>query len=226
MENSTFISQVITNMASNKNRTGKLAELVDSQNHELAANRVAMAWDQLAKQRKAANIDAVRSGVPAKEMTEKPEHFLSFIQNVMNASCWSARRVIKSGQQTDLANGLDFSQSVAEQAGQLESARIKDVECTLMDDFAVLNELHSWLCSQMNYMSDLDPLFLFAEKEEVSEGVWEHTKMLMDFNDVLATLDEKALELAEQADTKTTVHAAEHVFGAKAKPKAAKNKAA
>jgi len=217
MNNSTFISQVITNMASNKNRTGAIAKLVDAADAPLAANRIALVWDQLSKQRKNAKIQSVRSGVPAPEMTEKPEHMLSFVQNVMNASCWAARRVINSGKQTDLANGLDFSQSVAEQAGQLESARITDVECTLMDDFSILNELHSWLCGQMNYMTDLDPLFLFAEKEEVSEGVWEHTHMCMDINDVLPLLDEKALELAELADTKATQHATTHVFGEKQK---------
>ena len=217
MNNSTFISEVVTNMSAKTNRNGKIAQMVDSADAPLTANRIALVWDQLSKKRKAASKEAVVTGIPAKEMLEKPEHILSFVQQVMNSSCWAARRVINSGKQTDLANGLDFSQSVAEQAGNIESAHIKDVECTLMDDFQILNELHSWLCGQMNYMTDLDPLFLFSEKEEVAEGIWEHTHMCMDINDVLPILDEKALELAEQGDTKVTEHAATHIFGAKNK---------
>lgn len=216
MENVTFIDTVITNMSSNKKRNGAIAKLVDSQNAPLAANRIALAWDVLVKQRKTANLEAIKSGVPAKEMTEKPEHILSFVQQVMNTSCWAARRVLNSGAQTDMANGIDFSQDVAEQAGNIESAARKDVEATLMDDFQILNELHSWLCSKMNYMTDLDPLFLFAEKVCIDEEqqIYEHAHMIMEFEHVLPVLDEKALEISEQSDTKQTEHAATHVFGA------------
>jgi len=168
-KNESFIDQVITNMSEKKNRNGAIARLVDSADHELAANRIAVVWDNLNDKRAAAKVEAVRSGNPAPEMLEKPEHVLSFIQQVMNTSCWAARRVIGSGKKTDLANGLDFSQSVAEQAGNIASSRIIDVEATLMDDFGILNELHSWLCSEMNYMTDLDPLFLFSEKVCIDE---------------------------------------------------------
>jgi hypothetical protein len=228
MENSTFISQVITSMTSNKNRNGKIAELVDSADHKLPANRIAVTWETLKTQRQEAKIDAVKSGVPAPEMEVKPEHLLSFVQQVMNSCCWAARRVANSGRQKDLANGLDFSQSVAEQAGQLEGARLKDVEATLMDDFGILNELHSWLCSEMNYMSDLDPLFLFAEKVCVDEEqqVYEHTHMLMDFNDMMAVLEEKSKELGDLKAKQTREHAATHVFGAKQKAKKPAKKAA
>jgi hypothetical protein len=77
-------------------------------------------------------------------------------------------------------------------------------------------------------MTDLDPLFLFAEKECVDEEqqVYEHTHMIMDFNDMLAVLDEKSIELNELRDTKKREHAATHVFGAKQKPQAARKKAA
>ena len=228
MTNSTFIDTVITNMSSNKGRTGTIAALVDSNNAPLAANRIANVMLNLACDRQAARINAVRTGVPAPEMTEKPEHMLSFVQQVMNNCCWAARRVANSGRQRDLANGLDFSQSVAEQAGDIASAALADVEVTLMDDFSILNELHSWMCSEMNYMTDLDPLFLYVEKECVDEEqqIYEHTHMIMDFNDMLSVLEEKSKELSELADTKKRDHASTHVFGAKQKPKAPKKKAA
>lgn len=221
MNNVTFIDTVITNMTSNKNRNGAIAKLVDANDAPLAANRIANVMLDLAEKRQAARIDAVRSGVPAPEMTEKPEHMLSFVQQVMNSSCWAARRVANSGKQRDMANGLDFSQSVAEQAGNIASAALADVEVTLMDDFQILNELHSWMCSEMNYMTDLDPLFLFAEKECIDEEqqVYEHTHMIMDFNDMLSVLEEKSKELGELANTKKRDHASTHVFGAKQEPK-------
>jgi hypothetical protein len=218
-KNESFIDQVITNMSEKKNRNGAIARLVDSADHELAANRIAVVWDNLGDKRAAAKVEAVRSGNPAPEMLEKPEHILPFIQQVMNTSCWAARRVIGSGKQTDLANGLDFSQSVAEQAGNIASSRIIDVEATLMDDFGILNELHSWLCSEMNYMTNLDPLFLFSEKVCIDEeqNIWEHTHMCMDINDVLPILDEKFLEISAEAAAKKKTHAATHIFGAKQK---------
>ncbi len=228
MNNVTFIDTVITNMSSGTKRNAVIAKLVDANDAPLAANRIANVMLDLAEKRQAARIDSVRSGIPAPEMTEKPEHILSFVQQVMNNCCWAARRVANSGKKRDMANGLDFSQSVAEQAGNIASASLADVEVTLMDDFQILNELHSWMCSEMNYMTDLDPLFLFAEKECVDEEqqVYEHTHMIMDFNDMLSVLEEKSVELNELRDTKKREHAATHVFGAKQKPKAAKKKAA
>mgnify|MGYP000037924970 FL=1 len=228
MNNVTFIDTVITNMSSSKNRTGTIANLVDANHAPLAANRIANVMLDLAEKRQASRLEAVRAGTPIPEMSEKPEHMLSFVQQVMNNCCWAARKVANSGKQRDMANGLDFSQSVAEQAGNIESAALRDVEVTLMDDFQILNELHSWMCSEMNYMTDLDPLFLFAEKECVDEEqqVYEHTHMIMDFNDMLSVLAEKSLEFGAQAKAKKREHASTHVFGAKQKPKAAKKIAA
>ena len=228
MNNVTFIDTVITNMSSNKNRNGTIAKLVDANDAPLAANRIANVMLDLAEERQAARIDAVRSGVPAPEMSEKPEHMLSFVQQVMNNCCWAARKVANSGKKRDMANGLDFSQSVAEQSGNIASAALADVEVTLMDDFQILNELHSYMCSEMNYMTDLDPLFLFAEKECVDEEqqVYEHTHMIMDFNDMLSVLAEKSLEFGAQAKAKKREYASTNVFGAKQEPKAAKKKAA
>lgn len=220
----TFINQVITDLSSHKNRNGKIAELVDSQAHELFANRIAMAWDALGKERKRNRIEAVQQGVEPAEMEIKPEHMLSFVQNVMNTACWSARRVLRSGMQTDLANGIDFSQSVAEQTAGLTSAKREEVYTTLNDDFSILNELHTWLCSEMNYMTDVDPLYLFAEKEEVAEGQWELKHSLMEIEDVLTLLDEKAEQLAEDAENIKSIKASTHVFGAKEAPKAKKAK--
>ena len=237
-EVSSFIDQVVTNAASKAksgikptagNRNSNIARLVQAADHPQVANRIAIVWDNLAKERKSRSVEAVQSGVPAIEMFEKPEHLLSFVQQMMNNCCWAARGVINSGKGTDLANGLDFSQSIAEQAGQLESSSVQDCESTLMQDWSTLNHLHSWLCSEMNYMADLDPLYLYSEKAEVSDGVWEHVHTCMDINEVLPILNEKALELTTLGESKVTETARTMEFGktgpikgkAKAKAKAA-----
>ena len=221
MNNVTFIDTVITNMTSNKNRNGAIAKLVDSNDAALAANRMANVMIDLDEKRQAARLEAVRAGTPIPEMSEKPEHMLSFVQQLMNNCCWAARKVANSGKKRDMANGLDFSQSVAEQAGNIASAALADVKVTLMDDFQILNELHSYMCCEMNYMTDLDPLFLFAEKECIDEEqqIYEHTHMIMDFDDMLSVLAEKSVEFGAQAKAKRREHASTHVFGAKQEPK-------
>jgi len=211
---SSFIDTVVTKADSKQGgRNGIIAGMVQRQDAEHVANRIAMTFVQLTKERTRRRLESIRNGIPIEVMSEKPEHMLGFVQSMMNNCCWTARTVIRSGQAEEQANGIDFSQSVAEQAGLLETACMHNCEDTLMDDWAILNELHTWLCGQMSYMTDLDPLFLYAEKAEVEPGVWEHVHQLMDLPDVLVALDEKALELAELADTKVNDFASNHQFG-------------
>ena len=211
---SSFIDTVVTKADSKQGgRNGIIAGMVQRQDAEHVANRIALTFVALNNERKRRRIESVRQGVPIEIMSEKPEHMLSFVQSMMNNCCWAARAVIRSGQAEEQANGIDFSQSVAEQAGLLETACMHNCEDTLMDDWAILNELHTWLCGQMSYMTDLDPLFLYAEKAEVEPGVWEHVHQLMDLPDILVALDEKVLELVEQKDEVLVDYASNHQFG-------------
>ena len=211
---SSFIDTVVTKADSKQGgRNGIIAGMVQRQDAEHVANRIALTFVALNNERRRRRIESVRQGVPIEIMSEKPEHMLSFVQSMMNNCCWAARAVVRSGQAEEQATGIDFSQSVAEQAGLLETACMHNCDDTLMDDWATLNELHTWLCTQMNYMTDLDPLFLYAEKAEVEPGVWEHVHQLMDFPYVLVALDEKVLELAEKKDDVLVDYANKHVFG-------------
>lgn len=211
---SSFIDTVVTKADSKQGgRNGIIAGMVQRQDAEHVANRIALTFVALNNERTRRRIESVRQGVPLEIMSEKPEHMLSFVQSMMNNCSWAARAVIRSGQAEEQATGIDFSQSVAEQAGLIETACMHNCEDTLMDDWATLNELHTWLCGQMSYMTDLDPLFLYAEKAEVEPGVWEHVHQLMDLPDVLVALDEKVLELAEQKDTALVDYASNHQFG-------------
>lgn len=211
-----FLDKALTDMSENDSRNAKIASMVQNQNHENPANRIALTFNDLVEERKTNRIAAVRLGIAPNVMDVKPEHVLSFVQQLMNKCCWNGRKVANTNKDADSANGLDFSQAVAEQEANLESNAVQDVRATIHDDFNVLNELHSWLCGKCNYMTDLDPLFLFAQKKEVDLGVWEFTHQLMDFDDVLPVLEEINLELQETADAEQADYAENHTFGAKA----------
>jgi hypothetical protein len=211
---SSFIDTVVTKADSKHGgRNGIIAGMVQRQDADHVANRIAMTFVELTRERTRLRLEAKRNGLPIEAMSVKPEHMLSFVQSMMNNCCWAARAVVRSGQAEEQAIGIDFSQDVAKQAGLLETACIHNCEDTLMDDWATLNELHTWLCTQMNYMTDLDPLFLYAEKVEVEPGVWEYAHQLMDFPYVLIALDEKVLELAEKKEGVLVDYASHHQFG-------------
>lgn len=211
-----FLDKALTDMSEGSNRNAVIAGLVQSQNHAEPANRIALEFLDLQKQRTTNRIDAIKAGTEVPVMEVKPEHMLSFVQQLMNKCCWNGRRIANTNKNEDFANGIDFSQAVADQEANLESNAVQDVRTTIHDDFNVLNELHSWLCGKCNYMTDLDPLFLFAQKTEVSDGVWEFTHQLMDFDDVVPVLEEINLELQEAAEGKQVDFATNHTFGAKA----------
>jgi len=211
-----FLDKALTDMSEKDSRNAKIASLVQDQNHESPANRIALTFNDLVEARKNNRIAAFRLGVAPEVMDVKPEHVLSFVQQLMNKCCWNARKVANTNKNDDLANGIDFSQPIAEQEANLESNSVGNVRTTVHDDFNVLNELHSWLCGKCNYMTDLDPLYLFAQKQEVDIDVWEFVHQLMDFDDVLPVLEEINLELQETADAEQAEFAANHTFGAKA----------
>ena len=211
-----FLDNALTEMSENTNRNGVIAGLVQGQPHDQPANRILLTFVELNQLRKTNRIAAIRAGTEIPVMEVKPEHVLSFVQQLMNKCCWNGRRVVNAGVTEDFANGIDFSMPVAEQAANLDSDSAAAVRNTIHDDFNVLNELHSFLCLKCNYMTDLDPLYLFAQKAEVADGVWEFTHQVMDFDDVLPVLEDISLDLQEAAELEEGNFARDHVFGAKA----------
>ena len=215
-----FLDKALTDMSEGNNRNAVIAGLVQSQNHAQPANRIALEFIDLQNLRKTNRVTAIKGGTEIPVMEVKPEHILSFVQQLMNKCCWNGRKVANTNKNADFANGIDFSQAVADQEANLESNAVQDVRTTIHDDFNVLNELHSWLCGKCNYMTDLDPLFLFAQKTEVSDGVWEFTHQLMDFDDVIPVLEEINLELQSAAEAADVSFATDHVFGGDSKAEA------
>ena len=96
---SSFIDTVVTRADSKQGgRNGIIAGMVQRQDAEHVANRIAMTFVQLTKERTRRRLEANRNGIPIEVMTEKPEHMLGFVQSMMNNCCWAARTVIRSGQ--------------------------------------------------------------------------------------------------------------------------------
>ena len=121
---SSFIDTVITK-ADNKQggRNGIIAGMVQRQDAEHVANRIAMTYVQLTKERTRRRLESVRLGVPIEIMSVKPEHMLSFVQSMMNNCCWAARSVIRAVQADDqkIYDCIDISEDVAERAGFWET---------------------------------------------------------------------------------------------------------
>jgi|SaaInlV_100m_DNA_5_1039725.scaffolds.fasta_scaffold24322_2 hypothetical protein len=208
----TFLNSVVESMESRKTTDGTIAKYINKvADHDDVANRIAIARHQLATER-SRNMEMAKLGAETAELPFKPEVLLSFTQRVMNQACWAARRVLRSGQAEDMGTGIDFSQDVAEQAAGLESAARELVECTLMDDFQTLNNLHNFLQSKMSYLDNVEPLFLFAESVKVEDGVYEPVNQLMDFDDVMSMLDERSLEIQEKQEAEDYKEAADTNF--------------
>ena len=218
-----FIDPTITAIESHKGSNGRIAKVISKADHDDPLNRIAITFTNLSNERNRRRIESVRTGVPAAELEFKPERLLSFCQALMNQCCWSARRVAMSGKREDFANGIDFSQDVAEQAGNIESACFKDVEVTLMDDFQALNNLHSWLSKECNYLNQLEPLYLYAEsKQQLLEGndsdhetpeqfEWVQTFMSMNMDEVFTHM-EKFIETLEEKREEEKATAARQNF--------------
>lgn len=210
---SSFIDTVITKCTSTKTKNGTIACMVQNQDGRHVANRIAMTYVDLTKERNRRRLEAKRLGNPIDPMDIKPEHMLSFVQSMMNNCCWAAHTVIRAARTEDQATGIDFTIPIAEQAGLQDSHSMHNCSDTLMDDWAIMNELHTWLCGQMNYMTDLEQLYLYAEKAEIEPGHWEYIHQLMDFEDVLPLLDEKLIELATQKEDQLAEYAQRYEFG-------------
>tara|TARA_S200000501_G_C20852844_1_gene756441 strand:- start:977 stop:1654 length:678 start_codon:yes stop_codon:yes gene_type:complete len=222
-KNVSFIDNALDSISKGSSKNATIATRVMGGTHAKPANRIAELYTILKAERSANRIAAVQNGVAEITMEVKPEHLLPFIQYLMNQCCWSARRVVNSNPEEDFANGIDFSQPVAEQEANLESAQLKDVEVTINDDFSILLELHTWLASKMNYMTDIDSLYMFAQKTCVDEAnnVWEFEHQCSEFAEVLSVLSEITLQLQDKADEEEAEFAATHEFGAFGKRDAA-----
>jgi hypothetical protein len=217
-----FIDTTITAMESHKGSNGAIAKYLNAINHESPLNRIAIAFTQLNNQRKNDRLETLRSGVPVESVLVcKPERLLSFCQNIMNQCCWAALRVSKAGKKEDLANGLDFSQDVAEQAGNIASSSAKDIKVTLDDDWNGLSRVQGWMAEQYSYLTEIEPVYMYSESEQrlIENSVSTEYVVVfqsMEMDDIFTYLNDKAEQLAADSDAAKTEEATSTDFTAKA----------
>jgi len=197
--NNSFIAEAISKLAEQgSSSTGKAARVVEAQDHKNPANRIALAYLKLSRERLEAIKAEKQTGVRGTDPAVKPELMLSFVQNVMNQVCWNARRLVVANSAEDFANGIDFSQDVAEQTGV--SSNTDNISQFVDDDFMTLNNVQTWLGAQMSYLDDIQPLFHFAQSEEI-DGEWVQTRQCTSFYDAQCAM----AEIIESLDDKNVI---------------------
>lgn len=216
MTNSTminsFIADAVAQMSEKNNLNGLVAAEVLRQVHGQTANQIALTYLQLQKERKDAKREQETAGT-SPQLLANPEYILTFVQAVMNQVCWNARRLFIANSAEEYANGIDFSQDVAELVGvSVENPHITEI---VDDDFMTLNNLHSWLGGQMSYLNDIQPLFHFSQSENI-DGEWVTTTQCTSFDDAFTAMQEIVERLNNEADDKVVAEAHGLDFSAKA----------
>ena len=207
-----FIESTLSVMGQKKNSMGALALLVESQAHKSVLNRIAMTYASLQSERAAAS----RAGASVRF---KPEQLFSFIQQVLNQSCWAARRLQRSldnAASTEKASSINFSHRV-ESGVEDENMSIdvaQDIEGTITEDFFLLGNVYSWLSSQMSYLVDLEELAMFRDQGPDADGTWVTTDSAMTWADAQRCMDEAMTKLKEDEAAKAFGAASTVNFGA------------
>jgi hypothetical protein len=214
-----FLAIAITNACNGKSSFAKATALVEAQNEPHFANRIASAWAKLLTERNQLRIvDKEDNGTRAKDIPIKPEMFLSLCQYLLNQACWAARRYVRAQQENvdqEILNGItgiDFSQDIADADG-FQPLSHEEIVLSLDEDFAIMLRLHSFLASKMNYLPEIEDLYLYAEREQEGE-VWRITGSAMTFEESLTLMDEILVKMTERQDTELVKDMAEMDFAA------------
>jgi hypothetical protein len=204
-----FVDGAITANSVKKSAFGKATALVELRNEEHFANRIGGAWATLIAERNQLRImDQETNSTFVRDMPVKPEMFLSLCQFLMNQACWAARRYIRAEEQTKIeekvrgVTGIDFSQGVAEDIG-IEPMDVTELEETLNTDFTAMLHLQSYLATTMNYLSDIEDLHMYADREQEGE-VWRVTATADTFEDARDIMDEVVVKMREREQGKLT----------------------
>ena len=204
-----FINAAITDSQNKQTSYAKVSALVEERNEEHFCNRIGGAWASLIADRNQLRIlDLEANTTLVKDMAIKPEMFLSFCQYLMNQSCWAARRYIQAQQanadQEKLhgITGIDFSQDVAEDLG-IEPMDISAISATIEEDFMAMLKLYSVMSTQMNYLSDIEDLHVFADRAQEGE-VWKVLATADEFDDALVIMTDVLTRMNERADAELT----------------------
>lgn len=212
MKTQSFIDTILTEMTSKKNAQGYIAKRIQEQKHDSVLNRIAMTFSVLGRERSQANRVMA-------EVRAKPEQLLSFTQNLSNAMCWQARRLMMEQQAAaaeSQAMGMNFAEERADEMGvdgigEGVEAIAKQVE----DDAFGLGNVYAWLASQMSqYLEDLEEFHLYVDRQENEEGEWEIIATADTFTDALGCMDNALADLREKEESRQYTEASSVDFAA------------
>jgi hypothetical protein len=221
-----FLDTVITEMStpsrrSRRNAAGELvmstdragiAKMIQKQSHPNVLNRIAMTYVALSAERRMASR-------AYKSVQLKPERMLSFVQDLSNAVCWAARRLMlaQAAHEAEAqAAGVDFSADIAEQVGVegVSTARISDVVDA--DAFA-LGNVYSWLAGKMNYLQEIEDFHMYADRGPVDpadpDSPWTVQTFSDTFNGAMAIMGSVLDQLSEEQEAVTGEEAQSYNFG-------------
>lgn len=190
-----FIDAAITEISGGTSRFAPLAALIQQQDHEEAANRIALTYIFLQYRRtedKKAGIEY--SGI-------KPETLLSFVQNLMNKVCWQSRKMALSQteeDEKDIVNGIDFTQDLADELNidRFEAEHIKPL---VDDDYAILTGVQSFLAAKMNYLDNIVPLYYYQDLARDDNGEWYVRATADAYDDAMDIIEDVIARLDEQS---------------------------
>lgn len=195
MTTTSFIDSAITHISGSTSRFAGLASIVQQQDHDNPANRIALACIALQYRREEAKkANNEYNGY-------KPEQLLSFCQNVMNRVIWQSRKLSMLQTEEDekeIVNGIDFCQDLADEYNieRIETEHIKPI---VDEDYATLLSVQSWLGARMSYLDSIEPLYYFQQLEKLEDGTWQvaasadnYDEAQMICNDIVERLDERS----------------------------------
>jgi len=221
-----FVNAAITANSVKKSSFGKATALIEARNEEHFTNRIGGAWAALIAHRNNLRVqDETENTTLVRDMPIKPEMFLSLCQYLLNQACWGARRYIRADEQTQIeeavrgVTGIDFSEDIADEVG-IEPMDITLLEETLAEDYICMLRLHSYMSGKMNYLQNIEDLYLYANREQEGE-IWRITDTANTFDEAREIMDEVIVKMREREEKQLVEDASSTDFTGKSDRKAA-----
>lgn len=190
-----FIDSAITHISGSSSRHAGLASLVQQQDHDDPANRIALTAVALGYRRD----EAKKSNNEYEGY--KPEQLLSFVQQVMNRVVWQSRKmsILQTEEdEKDVVNGIDFSQDLADEYN-IDRIETQHIKPTVDDDYATMTAVQSWLAARFNYLDSIDPLYYFHDlARDEATGDWYVRNTADNYDEAQMICDDIVAALPEQ----------------------------
>ena len=137
-----------------------------------------------------------------------PFSIVGFLQDIMNKSCWNARRLFNANTVADDPNGAPWGCDAAERAKEHVGMDINNEELltTLDDDFDELYQLHVMFVQ--NLKADMDSTLCYFSRSQKSEidDTWSVVAKCQSFNEAMDEMHSitDALKIESAENLRTT----------------------